>query len=152
MSTLQFSAWMAAPRALVWDTMLAQASYRDWTSAFAPKSCYEGSWEQGQAIRFLDGEGRGMHAVITLNRLHEALEVGHLGGIEGGVDQPIEAGSSGFGMERYTFLDEAGGTRLVVDTEVPQAYADFMQKAWAQALARLVVLCEQAAAQPGAQT
>jgi uncharacterized protein YndB with AHSA1/START domain len=44
MRTLQYSVEIAAPPATVWDVMLAQDTYRDWTSAFAEGSYFEGSW------------------------------------------------------------------------------------------------------------
>ena len=66
--TLRFSTLIQAPPGRVWQLMLAPDSYRDWTAAFMEGSRYEGSWEQGQRIRFLSPAGEGMVAEIAENR------------------------------------------------------------------------------------
>src|SRR5688572_4275671 len=60
MQKINFSTTINAPRDVVWDTMLKDATYREWTSAFNPHgSWYEGSWEEGSTIRFLGPDENG---------------------------------------------------------------------------------------------
>lgn len=44
MTTLHYHITIRAPKARVYQLMLADASYREWTSEFAPGSYYKGSW------------------------------------------------------------------------------------------------------------
>ena len=43
MQKMHFSTTVNAPRKKVWDTMLEDSTYRDWTTAFNQK----GSWYEG---------------------------------------------------------------------------------------------------------
>ena len=46
-------------------------------------------------------------------------------------------------FENYTFLDEAGGTRLRVDCDVFGTYEDWMREVWPKALLALKTVCEE---------
>ena len=74
MKTLRFDTFIRAPREKVWRTMLEQDTYRIWTSEFTAGSYYEGSWEQGEKIRFLGPSGEGMLSEIAENRRHAFLQ------------------------------------------------------------------------------
>lgn len=137
---LNYSIHIDAPVETVWDTMLAPDSYRDWTSAFAEGSYYEGSWEQGSRIRFLGPSGEGMEARIAENRRHAYLSIHHLGMIS--PKQPAAPIEGPEMFENYRFTREAGGTRLDIEMDVPTAYADMMNQSWPKALDRLKALSE----------
>ena len=47
MKPLHFSVAIHAPKTRVHQLMLADRTYREWTSAFAEGSCYQGSWDKG---------------------------------------------------------------------------------------------------------
>ncbi|MBK8800877.1 MAG: hypothetical protein IPN71_02260 [Fibrobacteres bacterium] len=53
MSKLRFSITIQAPKAKVWNTMLADSTYRLWTEVFHAGSHYVGDWSQGSKILFL---------------------------------------------------------------------------------------------------
>lgn len=141
---LQFTIDIAAPVARVWDTMLSQPTYSDWTSAFAQGSTYEGSWEQGQRILFLGPDGNGMVSEIAENRRHAFLSIRHLGmrvdGKEDFDSPQVRAWTPAY--ENYTFEAIPGGTRLRVDQDMAPEYAQFMRDTWPKALARLKALSE----------
>jgi hypothetical protein len=143
---LQFTLTIAAPLARVWDLMLDPVSYRDWTSAFAEGSYYEGSWEQGARIRFLSPSGDGMVAEIAQRREHEFISIRHLGHIVNGVedfDSPaVRAWAPAF--ENYSFKAVPGGTELLIDQDISAEYEQYIREAWPRALQRLKVLCERA--------
>jgi len=91
MQTIHLTTFINAPRQKVWDTMLQDATYREWTSAFNPGSYYKGNWEEGSRILFLgpnpDGSGEGgMVSRIAKNQPHECISIEHLGVIENGVE------------------------------------------------------------------
>lgn len=143
---LQFSETIAAPPAQVYQCMLAPDTYRDWTSSFMEGSYYEGSWEQGQRIRFLGPGGEdGMVAEIAENRPAEFVSIRHLGYIAGGVEdtesEAVRAWAPAY--ENYTFRATPDvGTQLIVDQDVTAEYEQMLSEGWRKGLARLKALCE----------
>ena len=144
MKRLQFSITIAAPPLQVSRCMTDPESYRDWSSAFAEGSHFEGSWAQGQPIRFLAPSGDGMLSEIAEHRPGEFISIRHLGMIVGGVvDTTSDAARPWVSAyENYSFQAVPEGTRLVVDQDVGAEHEAYMQQAWMRALARLKALCE----------
>lgn len=145
MKTLHFEAVIDAPRRTVWHTMLDLEPYERWTAAFAEGSTYEGSWDQGERIRFLDPQRNGMVAVIDENRSYEHVSIKHLGLLNNGVEDTESEAVRQWApaYERYSFADAgANATRLSVDMDCVPEYEAFMLEAWPNALARLKALCE----------
>ena len=62
---LQFEVTIDAPAAKVWDTMFGQDTYGIWTEGFRAGSRFEGTWDQGSRMRFLDASGNGMVSEIA---------------------------------------------------------------------------------------
>jgi uncharacterized protein YndB with AHSA1/START domain len=144
MKDLQFDIAIAAPVARVWDCMFDPIAYRDWTSAFAAGSYYEGSWGQGRRLRFLDPQGFGMEAVVDENRLHERLSLRLVGEIKDGrpvADSPLTREPA---RESYAFsATPEGGTHLAIHLQSwADGFSDFLQTTWPQALLRLKTLAE----------
>jgi uncharacterized protein YndB with AHSA1/START domain len=141
---LQFSINIAAPVAKVYDLMIGDASYRDWTSAFMEGSRFEGSWAQGERIRFLAPSGEGMVAEIAENKPHEFISVRHLGSIANGVEdtqsESVRAWAPAY--ENYRFTATPEGTTLTIEQDTVAEYEDYMNNAWPKALERLKTLCE----------
>jgi hypothetical protein len=55
MEKLNFSINISAPKDKVWQTLWDDASYREWTSAFAEGSYAEtDNWKEGSEVKFLD--------------------------------------------------------------------------------------------------
>jgi hypothetical protein len=69
---LQFTRSILAEPHVVWSHLTDPNSYRQWTSAFAEGSRFEGAWESGAAIRFLGSAPR-----ITLKCCISALNSFH---------------------------------------------------------------------------
>jgi len=141
---IQISADIAAPVARVFRLMLDPDGYRDWTSPFAEGSYYEGSWRQGEKIKFLGPTGGGMLAEVAELRPNEFLSIRHLGfmvdGVEDTESDAVRAWAPAY--ENYTFSTTPAGTRLVVDQEVTEEWEKDIAAAWPKALARLKALCE----------
>jgi hypothetical protein len=141
---IQFATVIDAPVERVYALMIGLESYRDWTSAFAEGSTYEGSWATGQQIRFLSPSGDGMVAEIAENRVNEFISIRHLGFIAQGVvdtqSDAVRAWAPAY--ENYSFQAVPEGTRLVVDQDITEEFEAYMKEAWPKALARLKALCE----------
>lgn len=141
---LQFSTVIGAPVDKVWSIMLAPESYKEWTSAFAEGSYYEGSWNKGARIKFLTPSGEGMVSEIAENRPQEFISIRHLGYIANGVEdtgsESVRSWAPAF--ENYTFSAVPEGTRLDIDQDIMAEYEKYMQDAWPKALEKLKLLCE----------
>lgn len=141
---LQWSVDIAAPAAKVYQMLVGPESYKQWTSAFGDGLYFEGSWRQGQRIRFLTSSGHGVTSEIAENRPNEFLSVRHLGYID---DDGVEDTSSDAilawapAYENYTFTATPQGTRLTVEQDITEDF-ESMPEAWPKALATLKALCE----------
>lgn len=144
MPTQHFDILIQAPRERVWATMLQSPTYEQWTSAFCEGSRFEGSWQQGDAIRFLDPAGNGMVSEIAEHRPAEFVSIRHLGFIENGQEDTSSDAVRAWAPchENYTFTDEGGGTRLCIDLDAFGGYEDMMARLWPPALEQLKRLCE----------
>ncbi|HEY8109095.1 MAG TPA: SRPBCC domain-containing protein [Patescibacteria group bacterium] len=148
MKKLHFTITIAAPRETVWKTMLDDATYRQWTAPFSPDpstdSSYEGSWEQGSDIRFVapnkQGKPEGMYARIAENRPHEFVSIQHIGEVRDGTEHPYPEPA----FENYTFEDDGDGTKLTVDLDSDEKYADMFDDLWPKALEKLKQIAEAA--------
>lgn len=142
--TMKFEALIDAPRARVWDVMLSDATYRKWTEPFGEGGYFEGSWEQGTRMRFLAPGGDGMVAEIAENRKHEFVSIRHLGEIRDGVEDTTSGAVREWAPahENYAFDDAGSGTRVTIELETMQEWAEPMAEVFPRALALLKELCE----------
>ena len=118
---------------------------RDWTRAFCEGSYFEGSWEAGRRLRFLDPQGFGMEAVVDENRRHEMLSLRLIGEIKDG--RPCCRQSAARGARcraiRSSMPRPGGGTQLVVHLQSwNDGFTDFLDDTWPKALERLKALSE----------
>jgi len=141
---VQFSTIIAAPAERVYALRIDPESFKRWTTPFIEGSYFEGSWQEGERIRFLAPNGEGMVAEIAENRPNAFISIRHLGFVANGVDdtesEALRAWAPAY--ENCTLLSMPGGTKIVVDQNVLGDFEDFMAEAWPQALARLKALCE----------
>lgn len=145
---LYFWVSIFAPVEKVYNTMLDDACYREWTSVFDPTSRYEGSWQKGSRIKFLgtghDGKTGGMLSRIRENTPNEFVSIEHLGMVSDGIE--ILSGAeveSWIGvMENYTFTSYNGKTVVSVDLGSNPEFDSYFSETWPIALAKLKEICE----------
>lgn len=145
------SVFINAPREKVWDTMLSDATYREWTKPFNAGSYFEGSWDEGSKILFKGTNDKGevdggMVSRIAVSRKPEYVSIEHLGVIIGDkevTDDPQYKDWAG-AHENYTFTEKDGGTELLVDLDVTEDMATDMGAMWEKALVALKEICEKA--------
>ena len=146
-----------APREKVWDTMLNDATYREWTAPFNPAgSWYEGDWSAvGSTIRFLgpdpkSGKEGGMIARVKEYRKPEYVAVEHYGMILDGVEDTTsdEVKKWSPSVEAYTFTEKdlpaqaGGGTQVDITVDTSEEYAPMFKELWPKALVKLKELAE----------
>ncbi len=144
MQKLHFSIVIDAPRSEVYSKMLAKDTYEKWSEEFAHGSTYEGSWDRGAKIRFVDPSGGGMLSEIAENRPNEFVSTRHYGMVVDGKEDTTSDAAKAWNpsFENYTFSDKDGGTEIAVDIDVNEEYAAMFSEMWPNALVRLKKLCE----------
>lgn len=145
MQKLHFSIVIDASREQVYSKMLDKPTYQQWTEEFAHGSTYEGSWERGAKIRFIDPSGGGMLSEIAENRPNEFVSIRHVGmigsdGVEDTTSEAVKDWTPAY--ENYTFTDKDGGTEVAVEMDASDEWAGMMAEMWPHALERLKKLCE----------
>jgi hypothetical protein len=149
METIHFTTHINADTKKVWHTMLSDATYREWTSAFHEGSYYEGDWNEGSEIKFLgadeNGKLGGMYSRIKESNKYANVSIEHLGVIK---DSEIDTTSDEVkkwapSFENYTFIDKGDGTtELKVDMQIVKEYKEMFEDMWPKALKKLKEACE----------
>lgn len=151
MIKITFNIEIHASKEKVWDVMLADQTYREWTTDFQPGSYYEGSWDEGSDIRFLapgkDGLPSGMISKIVRNIPNEYISIEHLGQvIDGKDDTESDDAKQWVGAhENYLLKETDGVTELTIELEggnVSQEMSDMLEAAWPAALEKLKHIAE----------
>ena len=149
MQKLKFSTTINASKKKVWDTLLQDATYREWTRAFNPSgSWFEGDWSQGSRILFLGagehGGTAGMVSRIHENRPYEYVSIEHLGFVQDGKEDTtsdaVKAWTPAF--ENYTLKERDGRTEVLIDMDAGDEHAQMFTEMWPRALATLKELAE----------
>lgn len=149
MEQLHYSIVINAPKQKVWETMLEDATYRQWTEVFNPAgSYYEGEWTTGSKMLFLgpnpDPESTvsGMVARIEESRPYDFVSIRHLGEIIKGEENlwPVVEGQEPY--ENYTLREVEGGTEVLVDLNILSEYKDMFNDMWPKALEKLKEIAE----------
>ncbi len=149
MTNLQFTTSINAPRQKVWETMLNDSTYREWTVAFHEGSHYKGDWSKGSKMLFLgpdeNGKNGGMVSIVEENVPYEFISLKAIGMVQDDVEdttsEEVKAWKDVY--ENYTFTEEGDATTLKVDlTGLPEDYADMFNDMWPKALAKLKEMCE----------
>lgn len=149
MQKLHFSIFINVPVEKVWNTMLENETYRQWTEPFSPGSYFKGSWGKGEKMLFLgpDPETKeegGMVAYIKENKPHEFISIEHVGMIKNGVEDLTsdEVKKWTPAYENYSFVEKDGGTEVSVDVDTNEEYKTMFEGIWPKALQRLKELAE----------
>ncbi len=147
--TLHYEILIPKSPQFVYEMMLSDSGYRQWTAAFNETSHFKGSWEEGSKMLFLgcDAEGNlaGMVSTIKINKPNKFISIEHIGEFKDGkeiVSGPeVEqwAGS----LENYTYNEDPQGTLLKIDMIGKFGdFTDYFNDTWPKALQKLKEICE----------
>lgn len=137
-----------ASKEKVWETMLGQDTYKEWTKVFNGSSRFEGDWSEGSKILFIgtdeNGKEGGMVSRIAKNIPYEYLSIEHLGILKDGVEDTTseEAKKWSPSYENYSFKETSFGTEVTVEQDIEEQYAVGFEGMWKQALEDLKKLVE----------
>lgn len=148
MKKLHFEIMIDAKPEEVWDAVVNDKKYREWTSAFHEGSYFEGGWNKGDSIKFLTrnekGLREGMVSEIVESKKDSFISIRHLGFI---LDDKVDTTSDEVkkwvpAYENYSFIKENGSTKFQVDTDTEDNYAEMFSEIWPKALELLKQIAE----------
>lgn len=142
--SLKQSIEINAPKKKVWETMLNDETYRQWTVAFSPGSCAIGNWEEGTKMHFTDGSGSGMVSVVRSHKPAEEITLEHIGMLNNNKEdlESEEVKKWAGSLEKYKVTETDGKTLLEIEMDVTPDFEEFMNKAWKKALELLKEIAE----------
>jgi hypothetical protein len=132
----------------VWDAIVEDKKYREWTAHFHEGSFFEGGWNKGDKIRFLTlnekGQKEGMLSEIAESKKHSFISIKHLGVIVGGVEDTTsdEAKKWAPAYENYTLTPQEENTKLEVDVDTDETFDEMFKDVWPKALEKLKNVAE----------
>jgi hypothetical protein len=146
MQKLTFSTTINAPKEKVWRTMLDDATYRQWTSAFHEGSYAVTDWQEGSKALFLTPEGDGMVSKVITHRPNEYISVQHLGIVKKGVEdtESEEVKNWAGAMENYSIREANGSSTLTIEMDVTEDHKKYFEETWPKALSQLKQIAEHA--------
>jgi hypothetical protein len=121
--------------------MLGEESYPQWASSLSPGAYYEGTWEEGSKIKFLDAKGNGTAAEVVAERLFEFIAVLLHHPIRNGVEQR-EISEHYPALQEIKFSEKPGMTEVHLSIDAPEDDRERLDKRYPEALQRLKQLCE----------
>ncbi len=149
MKKINLSININAPVEKVWNTVINDESYREWTEVFNPGSYFKGDWSKGSKMLFLGpnpetGEEGGMVSEIAENILHKYISIKHNGMINNGVEdtESEEVKKWTPSYENYSFEERDGGTLFTVDMDSNDEYYEMFLELWPKALEKLKEVAE----------
>lgn len=149
MKKIRFSIHINASQQKVWETLIGDKTYRQWTAPFNPEgSYYEGQWVEGTTMRFLGPDSKGvvsgMLSRIKTVRPFEFISIQHLGEIHEGKEKLWTAEESGpnGAFENYTLTEKDGGTEVFVELDTNEELEKMFEDMWPKALAELKRIAE----------
>jgi uncharacterized protein YndB with AHSA1/START domain len=144
MKKLEFSITINANPQKVWDIITSKETYDQWTKVFAEGSTVETDWKKGSKALFLDGKGNSMVSEIAESIPGKFLSIHHLGEVKDGVEDPTTYQGEEWGdaLENYTLKEVDGKTVWLVEMDMNEEYAQYMEDTWPLALAKVKELAE----------
>ena len=142
--TIRKTITIKAPKELVWEAMLQDKYYQEWTAEFSEGSQVETDWELGSKAIFTDNTGNGIIARIVEKQPYKSIAVEFEGMVRQGKEdyESEEARQVKGSQESYLLTEENGSTRLDISSEMGEEYYEQMSQAWDRALQKLKHLAE----------
>lgn len=145
MEHLEYKIEISAPAKKVWETMLQEESYKQWTGKSWPGSSYQGNWAKGEQIKFAGPDGSGTLAELVEVKPYENVLARHIAilGPGGEEDRASDVAKGWIGTtEEYRFAERAGKTMLTVVIETSPEWSQMFDEGWPGALEELKKIAE----------
>lgn len=145
MEKLVYQIVIEAPSKIVWETMLAPETYKQWVAKSWPDSFYEGKWAENERIKFICPDGSGTLAELVEVKPYERILAKHLAILQpGGVEDRTSETARGWSgiTEGYQFSETNGVTTLTVEIHTNPQWRKMFDDGWPTALEELKKISE----------
>ena len=145
MKKVEFKIDISAGRQKVWDIMFNPKTYKEWVNVSWPGSYYEGTWKQGENVRFISPGQGGTMATLVEHRPYEFILAKHIAVLnsDSTEDRDSEIAKGWIGTtEAYTFTENNRETNLKVEVNTNPEWEKMFTDGWPKALAKLKEICE----------
>lgn len=129
MKLLEFTTQISATPEKVWNVLFTQDSYGKWSSAMNSGTYFEGNWEEGSIMKFLDQKNNGMYNLVEINKENQLLRMKHIGWIMDG-----ELSPQGWEDSTVTYILEPNenGTLLKAEVNSLDEFIEFFNTKYPQ--------------------
>ena len=146
MEDLIYKVEITAPAKKVWDTMLQDKTYRQWSGKAWPGSLYLGEWKEGTEIKFTGEGGGGTAALLEIVKPYSHVFARHIALLtppDNVYDRDSEQAKTWVGItEEYRFVEMNGKTTLTVLIKTPSEWKSMFDEGWPVAIEELKRLVE----------
>ncbi len=139
MKLLHYQIQIDASAEKVWEVLFTQDSNKRWPSALNENTYFEGNWEQGSMMRFLDQDNNGMYNLVVKNSHGSELSMKHLGWILDGELSPQDWEDS---TVTYILEPNENGTMLHAKVNSLDEFVDFFNSKYPQNFEKVKILSE----------
>ena len=140
MKLLEYTIQINATPEKVWDVLFTQDNYKKWASAMNEGTYFEGTWEEGSIMKFLDPKNNGMYNLVEKNIPNKQLSMKHLGWILEGVLTPQNWEDSTLD---YILEPNENGTLLIGKVNSLDEFVDFFNSKYPKNFANIKNLAEE---------
>jgi len=126
----------------VWNVLLDDATYRQWTAVFHPGSYAESDWKEGSKVLFKTPEGDGMVSKVAVSRPYEEISFQHLGVLRNNVEYFGEGSTEWQGFETYRLKPIGNATELSIQQDLEEKHIEWFNSTWEKALLKVKELAE----------
>ena len=140
MKLLKFETQINATPEKVWEVLFTQDAYGKWSSAMNAGTYFEGNWEEGSVMKFLDQTNNGMYNLVEKNIPNKELRMKHLGWILEG-----ELAPQGWEDSTLSYFLEPNnnGTLLKVEVNSLDEFVEFFNTKYPQNFEKIKNLAEE---------
>lgn len=144
MERIYFKIEINASKEKIWDILLGETTYPQWTAVFAEGSRAITDWQPGSKVFFVNAEGDGMASKIAEHIPNEYISIKHLGFYKNGVEdyESEEAKKWGDIYENYKISHLDGKSMLSVEMDITEEYKGYFEEKWPKALEKVKELAE----------
>jgi len=147
MKDLEYEITINATPAIVWKAMTTKEIYDQWIKPFSQNSTFDGVWEQGEFIKFLDPSMGGTKAVLEIVVPEKEILAKHVALLSDDMieDTQTEMAQEWIGSTEHYWLealDSGTKTKLTIKCNMADKFADMCEECWPKAQEKLKEVCE----------
>lgn len=128
----------------VWNVLLQDETYRQWTRVFCEGSYYKGELKAGGRVHFLTPAGNGMYSDIIFCTPPANILFQHIGEVADFVEQPINEITERWtgSFENYSLKNKGQITTLIAEIDLAPGHVDFFKEVFPAGLKKIKELAE----------